>query len=73
MGAMHPNDLLRQWASDDVSNEMAIGHMLQHLVKLQASLDSLRETVIQIRTESAIASDLSEARPAPKQKQRSRK
>lgn len=58
MSAMQPGELLRQWAGEDLPTETAIGHVLQNLVKLQASVDALKETVALLRAET-IASSVS--------------
>jgi hypothetical protein len=53
MSAMDLNELLRRWSSDDISSEMAMGHAIQHIVRLNASIDSLKETVARLRIEAA--------------------
>ena len=52
MSAMQPSELLRQWAGEDLPTETAIGHVLQNLVKLQANVDALKETVALLRAEA---------------------
>lgn len=40
MGTMPPKELLTLWARDDMPVEMAIGHILQNLAKLQAAIEA---------------------------------
>ena len=40
MGTMPPKELLTLWAKDDIPVEMAVGHILQNLAKLQATVEA---------------------------------
>lgn len=40
MGTMDPNELLKLWTLEQVSVEMAIGHILQNLVKMSIALEA---------------------------------
>jgi hypothetical protein len=39
---MPPDELLKLWTLEKLPLEMAMGHVLQHLVKVQASLEALK-------------------------------
>jgi len=52
MGTLPPNELLQLWTREDMSAEMAIGHVLQHLVKIQTTLDSLNRAIATLRAEA---------------------
>jgi hypothetical protein len=43
MGTMAPDDLARLWRHEQLSTEMAIGHVIQHIVRLHHALDSQRQ------------------------------
>ncbi|MCP4372637.1 MAG: hypothetical protein GY797_31695 [Deltaproteobacteria bacterium] len=59
MGTMPPKELLTLWARDDMPIEMAVGHMLQNLAKLQASVEANHLKIRQLQTilESLIGKD----------------
>ncbi len=42
MSTMPPDELLKLWTLDKLPLEMAMGHVLQNLVKVQASLETLK-------------------------------
>ena len=42
MSTMPPDELLKLWTLEKLPLEMAMGHVLQNLVKIQASLEALR-------------------------------
>ena len=65
MGAMDLNELLRRWSSDDISSEMAMGHAIQHIVRLNASVDSLKETIARLRAEATATTPLIAPAPVP--------
>ena len=56
MGTMPPKELLDLWTRDDISVEMAIGHILQNLVKLQTTVETnhLKLRQLQINLEDVI-------------------
>jgi hypothetical protein len=41
MSTMPPDELLKLWTLEKMPLEMTMGHVLQNLVKVQASLDAL--------------------------------
>lgn len=43
MAALPPEELLRLWRQEALSVEMAIGHIIQNLVKLQDALNAQRQ------------------------------
>jgi hypothetical protein len=51
MGTMTPEELLRRWSGENLSADMAIGHVLQHLVKLHTTVESLNRTISKLRAE----------------------
>lgn len=40
MGTMPPKELLTLWTREDMTVEMAIGHILQNLTKLQTTVET---------------------------------
>ena len=42
MGTIPPKDLLNKWAQDNLPVEMAVGHLLQHLVMTENSMNEAR-------------------------------
>ena len=42
MSTMPPDELLKLWTLEKLPLEMGMGHVLQHLVKVQASLEALK-------------------------------
>jgi len=59
MGTMPPKELLTLWARDDMPVEMAVGHILQNLAKLQTSVEANHLKIHQLQTalESLIGKD----------------
>jgi hypothetical protein len=49
MGTMPPKDLLTLWAKDNMPVEMAIGHILQNLTKLQATVEANQRRIHQLQ------------------------
>jgi len=43
MGTMSPEELARLWCQEQLSVDMAIGHITQNLVQLQHALDTQRQ------------------------------
>lgn len=43
MGTMSPKELARLWRQEQLSVEMAIGHITQNLAQLQRALDTQRQ------------------------------
>lgn len=50
MGTMPPKELLTLWARDDMPVEMAIGHILQNLAKLQTNIEANHLNIRQIQS-----------------------
>jgi len=45
MGTMPPQDLLKKWEREEITVEMAVGHILQHLVKILTTLQAINITL----------------------------
>ncbi len=59
MGTISPKELLNLWTKDDMPVEMAIGHILQNLAKLQATVevDHLKLRQLQTSLENLIGKE----------------
>ena len=59
MGTMPPENLVTLWARDDMPVEMAIGHILQNLAKLQATVEANHRRIhqLQLTLENLIGKD----------------
>ena len=66
MGTVTPTKLLNLWIQENISIEMAIGHILQNLVLQQKNLDTANLKLHQIR---ANMNNLQENLPPINQKQ----
>jgi len=51
MGTMTPEKLLQQWTLEQMTTEMATGHTLQNLVKIQRALDAINLTLYKLRAD----------------------
>jgi hypothetical protein len=51
MGTMHPQELLKQWELEEISHEMATGHSLQNLVKIQQTIETINLALYNIRAD----------------------
>jgi len=51
MGTMLPKELLKLWEVAKISIEMAIGHILQNIVKMQAIIDTINLSLRHLRTD----------------------
>ncbi|MCP4367427.1 MAG: hypothetical protein GY797_04825 [Deltaproteobacteria bacterium] len=49
MGTMPPQELLNKWKREEITTEMAIGHILQHLAKIQTAIDAINITLYNLR------------------------
>ncbi len=49
MGTMPPQDLLKKWQREEITAEMAIGHILQNLAKVQTAIDAINLTLYDLR------------------------
>lgn len=45
MTTLPPAELLRLWSRDELPVEMATGHLLQHLIGLHTTLETLKTAV----------------------------
>jgi len=45
MGTLSPDELARLWRQEQLSVEMAIGHITQNLVQLHGALDAHRQVL----------------------------
>jgi hypothetical protein len=53
MGRLSTDDLWHGWQQEQIAVEMAMGHVLQHLVAMQHSLDATQHTLTRLRAEIA--------------------
>ena len=51
MGTMTPQKLLQQWVLENMTTEMATGHTLQNLVKIQRAIDAINITLYKLRAD----------------------
>jgi hypothetical protein len=51
MGTMHPQELLKQWELETIPHEMATGHTLQNLAKMQQTIDAINLSLYNIRAD----------------------
>ena len=51
MGTMTPQKLLQQWVLENMTTEMATGHTLQNLVKIQRAIDAINITLYKSRAD----------------------
>jgi len=70
MGTMPPQELIKKWEREEITDEMAIGHILQHLAKIQTVIDAINITLYNLRAmvDSLIAH--TEMMPNPKGKKK---
>jgi len=45
MSTLPPKELLSLWSREELSVEMATGHVLQHLVAMQTTIETLKTAV----------------------------
>lgn len=50
LGVLTPEELVRQWATEQIPAEHAIGQLVQHLARLQRTLDTQRAAIAQMQT-----------------------
>jgi hypothetical protein len=48
---LHPQELLNQWELEKIPMEMATGHSLQNLVKIQQTIDAINIMLYNIRAD----------------------
>ncbi len=51
MGTMPPQELIKKWEREEITVEMAIGHILQHLAKIQTVIDAINITLYNLRAD----------------------
>ena len=51
MGTLHPQDLLKEWTLEKLTVEMATGHTVQNLVKIQQVIDTIQITLRNLRSD----------------------
>lgn len=51
MGTMHPQELLAQWTLEKLTSDLATGHTLQNLVKIQQAIDAIIITLYNLRAD----------------------
>ena len=51
MGTMPPQKLIKKWELEDLTPEMAIGQILQHLVKILTTLQAINITLYNLRAD----------------------
>jgi len=51
MAVEPPTELLRRWKAEELTVEMAIGQLLQHVSQLQTDISSLQHVVTALRGE----------------------
>ncbi len=49
MGTMPPQEIIKKWEREEITVEMAIGHILQHLAKIQTTIDAINITLYNLR------------------------
>jgi hypothetical protein len=53
MGRLSTDALWHGWQQEQIAVEMAMGHVLQHLVAMQHTLDTTQHTLTSLRAEIA--------------------
>ena len=51
MGTLSPQDLLKEWTLEKLTVEMATGHTVQNLVKIQQVIDAIQITLRNLRAD----------------------
>jgi len=49
MGTISSQELIKKWEREEMTVEMAIGHILQHLAKIQTAIDAINLTLYNLR------------------------
>ena len=66
MGTMPPQELIKKWEREEMTVEMAIGHILQHLAKIQTVIDAINITLYNLRADVDSLIAHTGMRPNPK-------
>jgi len=51
MGTLTPQNLLKEWMLEKLTTEMATGHTLQNLVKMQEAIKTIQVTLHNLRAD----------------------
>jgi len=51
MSTVPPTELLKLWDREEMTSEMAIGHMLQNMAKEQTTLEAFQRTLYNLRAD----------------------
>jgi hypothetical protein len=51
MGTMPPQKLTKKWEREEITVEMAVGQILQHLVKILTTLKTINITLYNLRAD----------------------
>jgi len=51
MATHTPSELLKAWQREEITTEMAIGHLIQNILKLEAALVAVNLALYQLRAE----------------------
>ncbi len=51
MATMPPTELLKLWDREEMTSEMAIGHMLQNMAKQQTTFEAFQRTLLNLRAD----------------------
>ena len=70
MGTMPPQELTKKWEREEITVEMAIGHILQHLVKILTTLKAINITLYNLRADVDSLIAHTGIRPNPKGKKK---
>ena len=70
MGTMTPSELLRLYTLEKITDQQAIGYMLQNLVLLHAALETIEKMKQEIERLKAFTGMEAESKPKKKEKQK---
>ncbi|NIT62020.1 MAG: hypothetical protein GWN00_39250 [Aliifodinibius sp.] len=70
MDTMTPQELLRQWRLEKMTPEMAMGHLLQNLVKIQRAMDATNITLYNLRADVDSLIAHTQMKPNPRGKKK---
>jgi hypothetical protein len=51
MGTVPPKELLKKWECEEITVEMAVGHILQNLVQLMTIIEAFKTSLRKLRTD----------------------
>jgi len=70
MGTITPTELLKQWELEKITVEMAIGHILQNLVKMQKTYNARNITLYNLRADVDSLIAHTQMKPNPRGKRK---